>query len=56
MEDRFPEQSETDFTCLVDQKNSENTKKAAKVFTVSTIKSLQMKLRREEKQFISAVT
>ena len=31
MADRFPELSETDLTSLVDQKNSENTKKATVV-------------------------
>ena len=30
MVDRFPEQSEIDFTSLVDQKSSENTKKATR--------------------------
>ena len=31
MADRFPELSENDLTSLVDQKNSENTKKGTKV-------------------------
>ena len=36
-EGSVPRTVRTDFTSLVDQKNSENTKKAAKPFTVSTI-------------------
>ena len=35
--DRFPELSKNDVTSLVDQKNSENTKKATKRLTASTI-------------------
>ena len=44
MADRFPEQSETEFTPLVDQKNGENTKKAIKSFYCKCINEIMLRM------------
>ena len=51
MADRFPELSETDFTSLVDQKNSENIKKATKRYKYNLKCTNEIMLRRKQNYF-----